>query len=100
MPTALQWNPGVVVQQNELGSPEDRDWKASAQADAENGNEALRPALRRAQGRGGPVEVPHEGPDCAPGCEYRLFEIRAHRAQAPVYGCVGKFPLAAALPLS
>src|SRR5690349_5898168 len=81
MPVAFQWNPGIVVQQNELRSPVDRDRKASAQADAQNGDEALWPGVGWAEGRGRPVNGPHERTDSASRRKDRLFKLRAHCAQ-------------------
>src|SRR5690242_12911740 len=81
MPVAFQWNPGVVVQQNELRSPVDRDRKPGTQADAQNGEEALWPAVGRPEGRGGPVDGPHEDTHSASRREDRLFKLRAHCAQ-------------------
>src|SRR5579884_4033663 len=78
MAGALQWNPGIVIEQNEIRAPIDGDRKTRAQTNAERGDEALRPALGISQRRRGPVDRPHKGAHAASGCENRLFELRAH----------------------
>src|SRR6476660_7921480 len=48
---------GVVVEQHEVGAPVDRQLVRRAQADADGGSQALRPALAVADGRLRPVEA-------------------------------------------
>src|ERR1700744_741896 len=82
MPRSFQRDPRVVVEEDVLRPPINRDRETGAEADADSRYEALRPGVQGPEGCTGPVERLHERADSASGRENRLLELRAHREQA------------------
>ena len=73
--------PGVVVEEDQVGPPVDRDGQGRPGADAERRSQALRPRLDRPDRSPGPVEGPHAGHHVAAADE-RIRGVEVTRTSA------------------